>query len=90
MTACPTSLQGWTFKFSAGEDVFITGLSSEDMCKQECLRTETCNGYTFQISPPLNFCYLFSDISTLMRGSATVLLLPELWLILAVQMIMKI
>jgi len=63
--SCPTSLEGWTFQFNSGEDVFITGLSSVNKCKQECLKSETCLGYTFQMSPPLNFCFLFSDVSTL-------------------------
>ena len=63
--ACPTSLEGWTFKFIPGQDVFITGLSSADVCQEECSKSETCQGFTFHISPPLNFCYLFSDTSTL-------------------------
>jgi len=68
---CTTSVTGLTFDFNVETDTLMPGLPTATECEAECIKSETCQAYTFEPIEPVPLCFLFNNMSSMVACEHT-------------------
>ncbi len=63
--SCVTTIDRYAWVFDANSDTLISGISTPEKCFEECIKSDSCQGYTWQHQNFVDICLLMKTLRSL-------------------------
>ena len=64
-TKCNVNVNGVTWNFVPGRDIFSLGIPTEEDCRELCLAKPECKGYSWKFDDVIGWCYEFAELESI-------------------------